>query len=59
MYSPAATFMFIVWQFALPAVTLPAGIDPTWDTGIFQPPTNLGDENEPVKARILLPLIAR
>ena len=26
MYSPAATFMFIVWQFALPAVTLPAGI---------------------------------
>ena len=26
MYSPAATLMLIVWQFALPAVTLPAGI---------------------------------
>ena len=42
-----------------PVVNLPAGIDPTWDTGIFQPPTNLGDDDEPAKVRILLPLISR
>ena len=42
-----------------PVVNLPAGIDPTWDTGIFLPPTNLGDDDEPAKSRILLPLISR
>ena len=42
-----------------PVVNLPAGIDPTWDTGIFLPPTNLGDDDEPTKVRILLPLISR
>ncbi len=43
-----------------PLVTLPSNTtDPTWDAGIYPTPTSLDDDDEPVKVRILLPLIAR